>query len=388
MTKNILSIGAGLPQLDFIKALKKRNYSVIAIGKGRNADEVIALCDDFAEVDTHNLNEAIQWALRYPKKIDAVGSFAGGNAIGTLQEICRALNLPTRIPDHLMVGMDKFSQQALYEKYGLTTIKSWTAKEILNNKQEPRSIEHFIIKPVIGRGSSGVNIVNSSTLLNMVDKGEIDASTIIQEFRKGEEYRVSVLVQGGEIKLLAPILRVSFDKTFFLGRLSYSSRYFERIEEYFINFIDRCRLTDVILKADVLISDKHIDMIEMDIGVGGGTYYKQYISALFNYDFINQYINLITQSEVEKATLPEVKWVMDYIYNKTGKPFSYNIEYVSQRLDTIIGKHKIIQNLLQPEKTGKLKTNADFIFTVIHQNEQVNNRELNEYLNSTIFSNA
>lgn len=103
---------------------------MISIGKGNNSEYVISKSDIFAEVDTHSFEDVDKWISENNINFDAAGSFAGGGAILTLQKINMKYNMPTRIPDDLMVGMDKFSQADLYEKYNLTSIKSWTASEL------------------------------------------------------------------------------------------------------------------------------------------------------------------------------------------------------------------------------------------------------------------
>jgi hypothetical protein len=386
--RTVLSIGSGLPQLDFIKALKKRNFEVVSIGKGRNSDEAIFLSDDFIEVDTHDETAVINWLRSYKRDIHAVGSFAGGMAIGTLQKAVKELELIPNIPDALMVGMDKFSQQHLYEKYNLSSIKSLSFKEIKDDVTLIAGIKQFIVKPIIGRGSEGVSVVNKDELLRLISTSLFDSSTIVQEFREGVEYRVLILVQNGELKLLAPVIRESYHDTFFLGRLRFSDHHETRIRSYFTSFFRSVNLQDCILKADVLVSPNNIDMIEMDIGVGGGIYYKKYISELFSYDLINQYINLIVNEPVLSSRPPKHGKIMDYIYNTTGKSFKYDVSFISNQLNSIIGKHLILTNLLKPEDTGNMMSNADFILTIIHEKREVSNYELNSFINKNIFING
>ncbi|WCO01139.1 ATP-grasp domain-containing protein [Psychroserpens ponticola] len=386
--KVILSIGAGYPQIDFIKSLKDKGHYVVAIGKGRNSEKAIQLCDEFAEVNTHNEAEVLNWIQSFSKKIDAVGSYSGGQAIRTLQVVNKALNLHTEIPTELMVGMDKFSQQELYEKYRLTTIASWNIKEITQNLNIIDGVNKFIVKPTVGRGSSGVEIVNKNDLISAINENKYGDETIVQEFREGLEYRVLALVQNGELKLLAPVVRDSYEGTVFLGRLSYDDKHSKRIEDYFMNFIKECGVQDVILKADILVSAENIDMIEMDIGVGGGTYYKQYLSKLFDYDLNSEYINLILKEQVSKANMPSESRLMDYVYNLSGKPIEINVIEIEKTLEPILGEHKILKNLLSPEKSGKFQSNADFIFTVIHKNKDLTNVELNKIVNEKLFKNG
>lgn len=386
--KTVLSIGAGFPQIDFIKSLKEKGHYVIAIGKGRNSEEAINLCDEFSEVNTHDEEEVVQWVNKSERKIDAVGSYSGGQAIKTLQVVNKVLGLATAIPDELMVGMDKFSQQQLLEKYKLSTIESWGVKEIKNNTNLIDNLNKFIVKPTVGRGSSGIEIVNQAELLKAINNNKYSEQTIVQEFREGVEYRLLALVQKGELKLMAPVIRDSYEGTVFLGRLSYDDQHTDRIENYFMDFIRKSGVQNIILKADILVSANNIDMIEMDIGVGGGTYYKQFLSKLFNYDLNSEYINLILNEPVSKASKPSVEWLMDYVYNLSGKPLELDLKEIKEFLNPIVGENKIIKNLLNPEKSGAFNSNADFMVTVIHKNKSISNTELNRLLNEKIFING
>lgn len=381
----VLSIGAGFPQEEFVDALKARNISVISIGKGRNSQKVIDKSDIFAEVDTHSFIDLNQWIQTNKVQFDAAGSFAGGGAILTLQKINEKYNLPTRIPSELMVGMDKFSQQALYEKYELTTIKSWTTSEIGNANID--GIKKFVVKPVVGRGSAGVEFVSDSELKDRIFSKSIPEDYIIQEFREGVEYRMLMIVQTGEIKLLAPIKRESYEGTSFLGRLSYSDTHLDRIQTYCENLVKKLKIENSIIKFDILVSEKNVDMIEMDIAVGGGIYFKRFIESLFEWDIINRYIDLILGIHFESALIQNPSHVMDYVYNHTGKPFKILEDEVENYLKTILeGEFKVIYNKLKPWEHGQMSSNAHFIFTIIHGICKYSDKQLNDLINKNVFS--
>lgn len=384
--KLIVSVGAGCTQLPFIKALKERGYSVAAFGKGRNDLNAIKLCDYFKEIDTSNHEEAIKWLQGLPIEVSAAGSFAGGVAIKTLHEVSRTFNLPTSIPKLLSVDMNKFEQQKLYEKYQLTSIKTFSSDELRNNQTLVKGINKFIIKPSIGRGSAGVRKINLIELYQMIENNNLSEKDIIQELKEGEEYRMLIIVQNSELKLLAPIKRQSFHESFLLGRLSHKDDKIIQIKNYVNRMIKNLRLKDVIIKADIIVSEENVDMIEMDIGVGGGIYYKTYISYLFDYDIQEEYINLITGKEVIKSQAKGKKMVMDYVYNLSGRPVTYDNDICKEMLNNFLGKNIIlIPNLLHPEKRGSFGSNADFIFCLIHENDMMNNLEVNRYVNKELF---
>ncbi len=383
MEKTILSIGAGYPQEEFADAIKDRNYKLISIGKGMNSEYVISKSDIFAEVDTHSFEDVDNWITENNIRFDAAGSFAGGGAILTLQKINKKYNMPTRIPDDLMVGMDKFSQADLYEKYHLTSIKSWTVSEM---KSVPEDIEEFVVKPAVGRGSVGVEFIDRGELVNRLSKGLIPDDYIIQVFRKGVEYRMLLIAQGGNIKLLAPVKRHSFRNTSFLGRLECCTDDLGRIREYCECMVRDMKISNAIIKFDILVSTNHIDMIEMDISVGGGIYFKRYIEKLFEWDIINKYIDLILDIPIEETHISNPKLVMDYVYNETGKPFAMNKEALEALLQKKVNSgFKVVYNKFKPWETGKFGSNADFICTVIHDDRSINSEEISDLLNQQLF---
>lgn len=388
MNNLIVSIGAGATQLPFIKILKEKGYLVAAFGKGRNHLNAIELCDYFREIDTSNSEEAINWLKELNVRIAGAGSFAGGHAINTLHEITRAFKLPTSIPRNLSIRMDKFEQQKFYEKYGLASIKTFLLDDIKNNPNIVRGISKFIIKPSIGRGSAGVYRVNLSELYNMIENNKLLRTDVIQELQEGEEYRMLIIIQNSEIRLLAPVKRESFHKTFFLGRLSYNSKDINQIRDYVNKMIKTLKLKDIIIKADIIVNKENVNMIEMDIGVGGGIYYKSYISKLFDYDINSAYVNLITGNKVPKFKNKGNKIVMDYVYNFSGKSITYDNYVCKEALKNLLQSENIalIPNLLHPETKGKFESNADFIFCIIHNSNKFNNLELNDFVNAKLFS--
>jgi hypothetical protein len=155
---------------------------------------------------------------------------------------------------------------------------------------------------------------------------------------------------------------------------------------YFNTFIKNANIKNPIIKADILLEGDEINMIEMDIGVGGGLYYKKFIQHAYNFDITEQYINLITNNKVfiqENDT--ENTLVMDYIYNYKNKPIEFNTNEISIGIEPLIGENIIIKNLLNPGLKSSFETNADFILTIIHKKKEVSTLELNNFVNERFF---
>lgn len=379
----IVSVGAGPGQTLFIEKLKEAGYAVAAFGKGKNDPKAIALCDYFCEIDTSDDNAAISWLQSLPVQPSAAGSYAGGKSILTLQKIIKHFDLPGEIPDEFLIGMDKFDQQKIYEKYGLSSIKTYAntdlSPEILADSQK------YIVKPSIGRGSSGVRIVSGQEIKQNLEQYQKEDHTIIQELCSGTEYRTLIYIQDAEIKILVPILRISYPDSFLLGRLSYEETDLPRIYDYVTQLIKNTDIRNSVIKADIICTQDSVNLIEMDIGVGGGIYFKEYISRLLEEELIHLYIDFITDHKIQKKPIVNPSLIMDYIYNWKQKPISYQPEETIQKIQQKLGDCKLQINRLHPEQSGQAATNADFVFTVIHSDTGMELQELNQWINQECF---
>ena len=160
MTDVFVSVGMGLGQLAFIKRLRELGYNVIAFGKGKNSEEAEKLCLYSAQLDTHRSKEVIEWIDSLNVNVIGVGSFSGGQAVHTVQVLSDYYNAPTKIPSELMVETSKDEQQKLLEKYHLSSIHTWKAKDLSVEMVKREANDDFIVKPVNGRGSKGILFID------------------------------------------------------------------------------------------------------------------------------------------------------------------------------------------------------------------------------------
>lgn len=221
MTDVVVSVGMGLGQLAFIKRLRELGYNVIAFGKGKNSEEAEKLCLYSAQLDTHRSKEVIEWIDSLNVNVIGVGSFSGGQAVHTVQVLSDYYNAPTKIPSELMVETSKDEQQKLLEKYHLSSIHTWKAKDLSVEMVKREANDDFIVKPVNGRGSKGILFIDKEALKKRLDNHDFQEDDLIQVVKKGREYRCVFIIQNQKIKLLAPILRKSYRNTLFFGVLRY-----------------------------------------------------------------------------------------------------------------------------------------------------------------------
>lgn len=382
----VLSIGMGPGQLEFIRRLKDLGFKVAGFGKGKNSPEAEALLDYKAELDTSDFESAKNWVDSLGVAITAVGSFAGGRAVATTQRLANYYKAPTAVPDFLLAGTDKIEQQKLYVKYGLSTIPTWRASELTPEDVWAAADADFIIKPSVGRGSEGITIVSRAELEDAVRRNAMHADTVIQGVRIGREYRCLILIQDHAIKLLAPILRKSYRDTVFLGVLKYSEQDLDRLKAFVGAFVEKTGIRSAVIKADIIVSERNIDVIEMDIGVGGGTYFKKFISRLYGTDIMDEYIGLITGKKLSDFQVKYGNLRMDYVFNRFPLPIEYDLETCRRVLTEKLGKCELQINVLHPETKGGYQSNADFIFTVMYESAEPIDRFLaDDIANQSLF---
>ncbi|MEK4285483.1 MULTISPECIES: ATP-grasp domain-containing protein [Ureibacillus] len=385
----LVSVGAGTNQLPFIKAAKKRGIKVASFGKGKNNSEAIELSDYFEEIDTSNFDEAINWLNALDENIIAAGSYAGGRAIKTLLKITNLYNLPTKVPNDLIIGMEKEKQQQLYLKFGLSQIKTYTINDINKNLELLNDETLYVLKPSIGRGSADVLFIEGKNLKNKILNNEVQASNVVQEVSFGQEYRVLLIVQNSEIKLLAPLKRENFKNTFFLGKLYFckDSLNYKRIVEHANKLIKEMNIVNSIIKYDIIVEENKINLIEMDIGVGGGIYFKTFISKIFNIDLTELYLDLICGFPIDVYLPKNTNLMMTYVFNETNKKITYDVEECRNELSLKFGHVELLVNQLRPENKNSFESNADFIFTVIHENDESDGNQwiINDFVNEHLF---
>lgn len=247
----------------------------------------------------------------------------------------------------------------------------------------------YVLKPSIGRGSADVLFIEGKNLKNKILNNEVQASNVVQEVSFGQEYRVLLIVQNSEIKLLAPLKRENFKNTFFLGKLYFckDSLNYKRIVEHANKLIKEMNIVNSIIKYDIIVEENKINLIEMDIGVGGGIYFKTFISKIFNIDLTELYLDLICGFPIDVYLPKNTNLMMTYVFNETNKKITYDVEECRNELSLKFGHVELLVNQLRPENKNSFESNADFIFTVIHENDESDGNQwiINDFVNEHLF---
>lgn len=388
----VVSVGMGPGQLDFIRRLKERGFIVAAFGKGKNSEEAMKIADYTAEIDTRDYAAAEAWIDALHENVIAIGSYSGGAAVRTVVELSNYYNTTTRVPEKLIYANSKIEQQKFLEGFGLSSIKTFYLGTMKDVKHLLREDEKYVVKPESGRGSEGIKIVTFDELWRIYsNEAAIGYNTVVQTFKEGTEYRCVLIVKDGIIRLMAPIKRTSYRDTVFLGVLEYSANDLTQMTAFFNRFVDASGIKNAIIKTDILVGADTIDVIEMDIGAGGGSYYKKYVGKVYGIDLMDEYINLVTGNNISEFKVCNSKLKMEYVFNHCDCPIYYDLDRCYDELNRKYEQVEIVTNILHPESKGGFKSNADFIFTVIRNESRENGYnifEVDEFVNDNLFFKA
>ena len=116
----------------------------------------------------------------------------------------------------------------------------------------------------------------------------------------------------------------------------------------------------------------------MDIGVGGGKYFKNFINSSTGIDIIELYLDLILGKEISATTETLTRFkLMDYCYIEKNR-YNLNKEMINNFFKKLLGNCIIQYNsMLEKEFLSKAEVNSDFIVAAIHHRHDISNQEIN-----------
>ncbi|MDQ0206934.1 ATP-grasp domain-containing protein [Alkalicoccobacillus murimartini] len=368
----VISVGAGLNQVPFIERLVKKGYKVIAFDLDQDAPGK-KLCYAFKAISTWNYDEAIQWLVDLGLKYIGVGSFSYGKALVTEKKIANYFNLLGELgTDTYSINLNKNEQQKKLFEFGFNKYKSYLPHEI----ESLEEINSFIVKPLVGGSSEGIQLLSKQQLLDSnIDVHEV----VIEPFLEGEELRVSSIIQNGSTKATFVMKRENLKDTFCIGRQQPADEYNANINKLINRLISTFSIRNSALKLDIIATTEGLEIVEIDFGIAGDRFETHLSWDFFEYNYIDNYINLIVGKEVEQrlySTSPKV--FSDHIYNLSDGFLTYHEETIHIYLRSMLDEYKLIRannKVLIPYP----KSNMDSYLIVIHKNKNLSNLELNEH---------
>lgn len=327
----IISVGAGLQQLSFIKELKKQGYTVVAFDKDFDAIGK-KYCDYFSTISTWEADQAIEWLSSLNLEFKGIGCISGGKALYTQQSLAHFFQLPGRINQDLMCLHDKHILRKRLLNLSLSTLE----EKLLDDVQ---SLDVFlssyplILKPLDGSCSEGIILVN-----HKFPKDLNNRQYIVQRYLKGIDLRVSLIIQNGKICFLSVLEKKNLPGTFFTSRFTkLSQKYNQQVYTYLEILIKSMQIQEAIIRMDLILANGTLETLEVSFGISGD-YFESYISQYFwGYDYYSNYIKFICGDLVEKFNCTTNKSkshynCFDYIYNIQSAPYCIKYNEIEKKL--------------------------------------------------------
>lgn len=192
---NVIVVGTGVSQLDYLYELKKREYRII--GADQDLDSVgQSVCDEFIESSTYDSVRTSQYLADVSRNMNVVGAIAPctGPPYRTLNETKRLLGLPHLTEEVVDIVSDKYLMRRFLNEIGASDIRQ-------PNHNHDTLVFPTIAKPrCYGMGSVDVEIRNDRSM-HCID---VESSGLtIEEYKIGREVAIDALWDGYEIVFLS-----------------------------------------------------------------------------------------------------------------------------------------------------------------------------------------
>ena len=383
MKKYVISVGAGKNQLPLIKRLVERGYGVISFDKDVTAPGK-QFSDVFNDISTWDYDNAILWLDSLGLSFKGVVCFSCGYALVTQMYLLEHYRLNGKIKkEYLHINTNKQLLRFYLNKFKLTKLMELSFEEYIHSDIENEKTK-YIIKKKDGISSKNIQIANNI----MPSKPIIPTSNndyIIQEYIDGIEYRIISLVKDKKAKFISVMERDNLKNTFFTGRLNPTDNYDKKIIFLIEKVIEKFELIDSALKIDVIQNENRIEILEIDFGIGGD-YFETIISpSCYNYNFIDNYINLMLGLPVQEKRTLNNGLCFDYIYN-IDKKENLIVDY--SKIFDIANNYFFEYNIVKIKEQRQLvrypKSNMDAVFGIIHDRKDLSNYDVNILFNKAL----
>ena len=202
--KKVLIIGASILQLPAILKAKELGYYVGVVDYNPNAIG-IPYADEFYNVSTIDVEGVVKVAQNFNP--DGIMTLATDMPMRAVSKACEVCKLPGISFDTAIKATDKGEMIKAFETYNVE--HPWYY--IVSNPEEFNKVIHniaypCIMKPTDNAGSRGVVLCNSrDELENKYEYSRLESrggAVIIEEYLKGPEFSIEVMVIDGEPHVL------------------------------------------------------------------------------------------------------------------------------------------------------------------------------------------
>lgn len=321
-----LVLAGGFPQIELIKNLKARGYTVILADYLENP-VAKKYADVFYRESTLDV-EAIS-NIAKKEKVDFLITVCTDQALLTVAKVSKQLNLPCYIDYETAVNCTNKS----YMKDVFYNNEIPTSKYYCGNNLEEIDIDKLkyplIVKPVDCNSSKGVKKVYEKVELKKAFSEAVELSrtktAIVEEFVSGRELTIDVYVENGKAKVLAvsESEKIASDNKFVIFRTIYPvqipNEAVKKIEETAQKIATAFGIQNAPMLVQSIFDGENIFVLEFSVRTGGGVKFL-HIKRITGFDVIDAVIELTLKNKpsYNERQKEDVYLINDFVYCKEG----------------------------------------------------------------------
>ena len=355
MKKRVLSLGAGVDQVELIKTLQKYKCEVFAVDKNPNAPGS-KVADYFFPIDTLDCEKLIELSIKF--NIEYVAVVSTERPLVAASIISQKLNLPflltheqsLEVTDKIRMKKLMFSNNILSAKYDIVRSYSDLIKKV-------KSFDlPVIIKPTDSSGSRGISIYTGQEELQSVwDRAIMSSqagSCLVEEFLvNGVEISIDAIIIQGKLKTIMTSQTITNTVNSNVGIVTasivpakISNEMFLLAKEIMQSIVSSLKLTNSLFFAQFIIKNNNLFLLEYSARNTGGSKIDL-IKYAYGIDVMDLYVSLLFGKKLrfEEKLFDEKTSCALFIYSQTGIIKSLKqLDYLKESL--VIDKFFIYKN--------------------------------------------
>lgn len=274
--EKILIIGASQLQLPAIKKAKELGLYV-AVADFNPKAVGIPFADEYFNVSTIDIDGIIEVAKKF--RPDGIMTLATDMPMRSIAAACSELNLPSISMETAIKATDKGEMIKAFKENDVPSPWFFIVKSAEELESIRKDINYpCIMKPTDNSGSRGVVLVENEKKLGESFAYSVSQSreggVIIEEYLKGDEVSVEIMVTDGEVNIIAITDKLTTGAPHFVEMGHSQPTHFEgRIKENIIDVATRAVKAVGILNGpahvEIMVTENGAKMIELGARLGG-----------------------------------------------------------------------------------------------------------------------
>lgn len=358
MTSNftVFSLGASARLIPYFLEMKRLGIKIIACDKNRKAHGR-KYVDYFENVSTYDLNSCLSIASDYKKSYKSIKFIALSAGLPILNAaIIRKKVNKEKVDLQLYKSfVDKSQLRKKLRSIGYSKLRSLKTNNNYAYKFL-KSVGVCVIKPNLGGMSSSwtLKVSDEKTLGNYFRKvceASMDNNAYLEEFIKGDEYKLSTIWSDGQFKFFS-LEKAVFDKELLIvcghaiGKLE-NYKIYKKLQKYMSGLFRRLNMPNGPVGLDLILAKNKFEILDFEFALTDTHQLFPYISK---YNVYKNEVAAILDKGVEVLKPPSDACCLRRIL----LPVDLKIGLKRNFVVSLVSKHKFIKTIKFEDESSKV----------------------------------